>query len=1070
MAMRVGKLAGRIVVSIIAFVAMAAILAQAALWAGAGWLNTASGRDWVVRRVDGALARAGYTIELQGLHVLALKGFGVDRVVLSDAAGPVAEGAHVWFYTELLPVLASRRLPLSLTADEVTLHRLPASSAPHAQAPGTGVLMKPFRLPDLYVRTVDLQHFAIGRLALDAPVAGRAMVLSPKLAGRASARGNHIRFELTGGSSAAEQPAFVPQSLHVRGMLNGDDATLSLDDLSVTAKAYTVTGKGVAGLDRGGTLAMEFHAGSDDLTTLAAMPGNAKMTVLVGGTGDNPTLEISGTARPSDMVAKGLGDITLAAHADNLTGDVRGRMNIGTTYRQRAVALSLNFTYAAPFLHIADVALTAPDISVAGQADFNTKSSLAAGTITAAFKLDGYKDLIGAALAGQGRANIVLSAPDGRQAAMLEANANGLRYQTMAARTITLSASLSDVRSPWPDAAKLSLTDASAGDIALDRLAASVSKKDTGAYSLALDGGGRFRQPFTLAGAANLKGTDAASARADDIVLKFGASKGTLAVRGNIAPDRLALAFDAARLPLAALPVALPPAAAGLTLSGNGTLDGMLNAPHARAALQFSPLTAARGAPAVTIAVQASYADGKAMGTLRGTGRGIDMLQGQGAAPMTLSLKPFAFAMPGNTPLSATVAARLDVASVAGAVLPPGEFAKGRVNAQASIGGTLAKPDMAGTVAMTGGDFTDEGAGIALHAIDARTTLKRDIVTLAAFRATDGKRGTVSGSGTIGLGADAAADLKFKAASFNPFIGTAQVKGDVSAELALTGRKNAYALKGTIAPGALDITIPERFGSSVPQLNIVDTRRQKRQESEPLKTVALNMAVHAPNQIFVRGWGLDAEFGGDLSITGSLAAPLIDGTLAAKRGRYEEFNKRFDLTRANLRFQGAVPPSPYLDIEAQTKADTITAVIDLTGTAKEPKIALSSVPALPQDEVLAHILFGKDMNKISPFQAIQLAGTLQRFTGHGGGPGLLDTLRSRTGLDDLSVSNDDAGGTTVGAGKYITDKVYVQAGGGAAKNSGAVTVKYEVSPHVTIDSKVSQDAQAGGGVSWSWDY
>jgi translocation and assembly module TamB len=222
--------------------------------------------------------------------------------------------------------------------------------------------------------------------------------------------------------------------------------------------------------------------------------------------------------------------------------------------------------------------------------------------------------------------------------------------------------------------------------------------------------------------------------------------------------------------------------------------------------------------------------------------------------------------------------------------------------------------------------------------------------------------------------------------------------------------------------------------------------------------------------VFVRGWGLDAEFGGDLAAGGTLAQPLVNGTLSSRRGRYEEFNKRFDLAHANLRFQGTVPPSPYLDIEAQTKADTITAIIKLTGAAKDPKIALSSIPALPQDEVLARILFGKDMKKISPFQAIQLASTLQRFTGHGGGgPGLLDTLRSETGLDDLSVSNDDAGGTTVGAGKYITDKVYIQVGGGAAKG-GAATVKYQITPNVTIDSKINQDAQAGGGVSWSWDY
>jgi translocation and assembly module TamB len=468
--------------------------------------------------------------------------------------------------------------------------------------------------------------------------------------------------------------------------------------------------------------------------------------------------------------------------------------------------------------------------------------------------------------------------------------------------------------------------------------------------------------------------------------------------------------------------------------------------------------------------MQAHYADGKASGTVRGTGKGIDILQGQGTVPMTLSLKPFAFALPESTPLSASLAAKMDAAALAGA-MPPGEVLKGRLEAQARIAGTLGRPELGGSVTVSHGDFTDEGANVALHDIDMQADLSRDAVTVKGLHAGDGHGGRISGSGSVDLSTAGGADVKLKIAHLNPFLSTGQVKGSFSADLALTGKTNAYDLKGEVVPDSIDITIPERFGSGVPQLNIVDKGKEKRKQSEPLKTVALDVKLHAPNRVFVRGWGLDAEFGGDLDVTGTLAQPLVNGTLSSIRGRYEEFSKRFDLTRANLRFQGTVPPSPYLDIEAQTKADTVTAVIDLTGSAIDPKIALSSVPALPQDEVLSHILFGKDMTKISPFQAIQLAGTLQRFTGHGSGrPGLLDTLRSKAGLDDLSVSNDNAGGTTVGAGKYITDKVYLQVGGGAAKNSGAATVKYQVTPHVTIDSKVGQDAQAGGGVSWSWDY
>jgi translocation and assembly module TamB len=125
---------------------------------------------------------------------------------------------------------------------------------------------------------------------------------------------------------------------------------------------------------------------------------------------------------------------------------------------------------------------------------------------------------------------------------------------------------------------------------------------------------------------------------------------------------------------------------------------------------------------------------------------------------------------------------------------------------------------------------------------------------------------------------------------------------------------------------------------------------------------------------------------------------------------------------------------------------------------------------LPQDEVLSRILFGKGMTKISPFQAIQLASTLRRFSGNGGGFEPLGMFRKATGLDDLQVERDEKGATTVGAGKYITDKVYLEAEAGSGESSGAAKVKIDLTPHVKAESKIGRDNKTGGGLMWQWDY
>ena len=267
----------------------------------------------------------------------------------------------------------------------------------------------------------------------------------------------------------------------------------------------------------------------------------------------------------------------------------------------------------------------------------------------------------------------------------------------------------------------------------------------------------------------------------------------------------------------------------------------------------------------------------------------------------------------------------------------------------------------------------------------------------------------------------------------------------------------------------MSVLIPERFSSNIPKLNIVDEEHEN--PSDILDRFALDIIIDARNQVFVRGWGLDAEFGGTIAISGTAAQPQFNGTLESRRGRYDEFGKRFTLSRANLRFQGNVPPSPYLDIEATTPAGDVTASILLAGPVQSPSIQFSSTPALPEDEVLSRILFGKESARISPYQAVQLAQTIRRFSGQGGGEfDPLGLIRSATGLDDISVETDESGAATVEAGKYLTDNVYLEFSKGSSQNSQAATIQIEVTPSINIESKIGQDAQGGGGIFWRHDY
>ena len=313
-------------------------------------------------------------------------------------------------------------------------------------------------------------------------------------------------------------------------------------------------------------------------------------------------------------------------------------------------------------------------------------------------------------------------------------------------------------------------------------------------------------------------------------------------------------------------------------------------------------------------------------------------------------------------------------------------------------------------------------------------------------------------------------DLSIQTDKLDPFHNSDLLSGNFSGDILLSGNKKLYTMRGKITTDRINVTIPDQFNSTMPKLNIVKKDIKKTTAPNFMKSVKLNLKLIAADQVFVRGRGLNAEFGGTIKVSGTLAAPLYDGTFKSKWGRYEEFGRRFDLEHAFLHFQGTVPPSPYLDILAETKVQDITARISLSGNLKKPAVKLSSAPSLPQDEVLSRILFGKKMTKISPFQAIQLTNTLQQFSGNSNKrfeP--ISILRKVTGLDDLQVERDENGETTIGAGKYITDKVYLEARAGG-DSIGAAKVKVDITPNIKAESKIGQDSTAGGGIFWQWDY
>ena len=234
----------------------------------------------------------------------------------------------------------------------------------------------------------------------------------------------------------------------------------------------------------------------------------------------------------------------------------------------------------------------------------------------------------------------------------------------------------------------------------------------------------------------------------------------------------------------------------------------------------------------------------------------------------------------------------------------------------------------------------------------------------------------------------------------------------------------------------------------------------------PAKAARFDLLLSAPDQVFVRGRGVDAELGGEIRLTGNARQPIPIGELELIRGRVDLLGKRFDLTEGLIEMQGSL--IPVIRLVAETEQDDITTRIIIDGEARDPDITFESSPQLPEEEVLSQLLFGRGLDNISALQAAQLASAVAALAGRGG-DGIVARLRASTGLDDLDLATDDEGNVSVRAGKYLTDNVDtdVQVGGDGKTK---LNLNLDLSKTLTARGTVDSEGESSLGLFYERDY
>ncbi|WP_156874917.1 translocation/assembly module TamB domain-containing protein [Sulfitobacter alexandrii] len=402
-----------------------------------------------------------------------------------------------------------------------------------------------------------------------------------------------------------------------------------------------------------------------------------------------------------------------------------------------------------------------------------------------------------------------------------------------------------------------------------------------------------------------------------------------------------------------------------------------------------------------------------------------------------------------------------------------------------TVNGPPALSSLSGTVTTSDAALTAPNLRIALEGIDANIRLgnNRADIDLSA-NAVGGGRLRVGGGVTLtgSLPADLQVALEGLVLT-DPKLYRTSLGGNLRIAGPLAG---GAVISGRINVGETNVNVPSTGMTTIgdiPQIThigadpaVIATRRKAGLTGAEAGTdpaadnpgggFGLNLEVNAPNRIFVRGRGLDAELGGGLTLTGTTNNIISAGRFELIRGRLDILGRRFNLVEGSVQFQGDL--IPYLRFVSSTTTNAGEVRVIVQGPADSPEVLFEATPAAPQDEVLAQLLFGRNIADISAFQALQLASAVATLAGRGGN-GVIGNLRDNFGLDDLDVTTTEDGSTAVRAGKYISENVYSDVTA-ASDGSADISLNIDITPNLTGKATLGSDGNSGIGLFFERDY
>jgi outer membrane protein insertion porin family len=396
----------------------------------------------------------------------------------------------------------------------------------------------------------------------------------------------------------------------------------------------------------------------------------------------------------------------------------------------------------------------------------------------------------------------------------------------------------------------------------------------------------------------------------------------------------------------------------------------------------------------------------------------------------------------------------------------------GPVAIDATLAGTLERPDLEGRVTVREGRLRLIGYPQSLESIDAEAVLAGQALRLTSFQALQGG-GEISATGRVDFDGvvPTSVQAEFTGANVNAKFPVG-FKGTYQGRLAVDGSPKRATISGRIEvvrglySKDFDVGL---FGGAQREFDAAA-------ESPFPRNLLLDVDIVAPGNVWLRNDVASVEAEGQIHLGGELARPEVTGHFSLLPGgtvRYRDVDYRIEYGTVALTDPKRI--NPYLEFRGRTRVAEYDIGLRIEGTLDKFDYELTSTPPLDSQDIISLLVTGKTLDTLSgSASASALPGDMAAYYF----AGLLSStfgkqIETSLGIDQLAITpqllkgeSDPTARVTVG--KQVNDAVKIafsQDIGTAQKQT--YSVSWDASRRIRLVVESDSESGMGGELQYS---